>query len=851
MVTAGGMASAAGANNAHGARGSGRLGSRRKGHSRRTAHSAVADRKRQYTARQTRPNVAGLPRSAPLTAMEMAMRRRVDTSRKPVSPAAPSAPARRSNASVPLWRRLSGDTTQGVTAFRRRASGGSAGSSAALASHAQMHTQMMAPAFAHASPSVAMPARKIVTTGRRLRTGSHGHGSRVLVTLALLIAFVLALIPTPMLAYDNTMALAKSGVTHLKNAENDFKALATAPTNIATIDAAQSELQQAHNDFSQVELRVALLTPAEALPNSTGSKIAAANKLLPLAVQGTQAGVLACDAFKTLVAGLKDPLGANGGLTSADMDKIIYDVDQIHSLYGEMQPALLSLTPADLSLDPRLGPLVDQLKAKLPEATMLIDDLDGVAQSLPQLLGVGKPATYLVEVLDSSELRPTGGFIGNFGALTLNNGRLDQGFHISDVTLIDSSVKFNNAPHKQFIPIPSKYSWLNAVFVDPNGNSWSLRDSNLDPNYPTAAQYALDLYPRLLPNAQKNLAAQHSTLKLYDPAKSGQFAGVITLSLGIFEQALKITGPLAVPEFHQTVTSSNFVSLIHSYALGSKATGPDNKACGVTSCAKTFTSAVVSAFMTKVKSNLPLYVGSMGKLLYDSLKTKDLEVYLTEAPAQKALHDMNLSAEVAAPKTGDTVFEVDANVGANKDNYFLKYKMADNIVIDQSGTATHHLAWSYQWPNNPATLKETFAAGGPDYQSYSRVFTPPNAKLLSQRGLMNFGTGSEFGRRVFHGSVTDSYGRTSSYAMSWKVPGVVTHDSSGYHYQLTFQREAGIVWPLKLSITLPKCATVLGTPTTSGLTSQDAVTVAGDTVTITGPLTMDAHIDINYSCTAS
>ncbi|HZC07147.1 MAG TPA: DUF4012 domain-containing protein, partial [Ktedonobacterales bacterium] len=503
------------------------------------------------------------------------------------------------------------------------------------------------------SSSVAMRPRAVITT----RSRSHGV-SRGLISLALLLAIVLALIPSPMLAYNNTMALARSGVAHLKNAENDFKALANSPTNIATIDAAQSELQQAHNDFTQVELRLALLSPAELLPN-VGAKIASANKLLPLAVQGTQAGVLGCDALKTLVTGLKDPLGTTGGLTRADMDKIIYDVGQIHSIFGEMQPTLLSLTPSDLSLDPRLGPLVDQMRAKLPQVTMLVDDFDGFAHSLPQLLGVGKPATYLVEVLDSSELRPTGGFIGNFGALTLDNGRLDSGFHISDVTLIDSSVKFNNAPHKQFIPIPSRYSWLNAVFVDPNGNSWSLRDSNLDPNYPTAAQYALALYPRLLPDAQKNLVAQHSSLKLYNPATSGQFAGVITLSLGIFEEALKVTGPISVPEFHQTVTSTNFVSLIHSYALGSNATGPDNKACGTTSCAKTFTSAVVSAFMKKVKSNLPLYVGSMGKLLYESLKTKDVEVYLTEKPAQQMLHDLNLSAEVAAPTTGDSVFEVD------------------------------------------------------------------------------------------------------------------------------------------------------------------------------------------------
>ncbi|HEY7974463.1 MAG TPA: DUF4012 domain-containing protein, partial [Ktedonobacterales bacterium] len=771
---------ARGANGARGGQASGHPGVRRKGHSRRTAHSATADRRRQQNARQSRPNIADLPRSAPSAAVEAALRRRSAPLTRPLPPAAAASP-RKASASRPLWRRLNEDAARNVTTFRR----------ATPTLRASMW-----PASAYAPASGATPRRWFHVSVRSV------------ISLALLLALLLALIPSPSLAYNNTLALAQDGATHLKAAEVTFKALAANPTNVATIDTAQQELQLAHNDFAQLQLRLTLLAPVELLPG-VGAKVAAANKLVPLAVDGTQAGVLACDALKTLVAGLKNPLGTTGGLTSADTDQIGDDMDQIRAIYDQLEPQIQRLTPGDFALYPSLWPTVSGLQSKLPVVSQLVNDLDGVAHVLPQLLGVGKPATYLVEVLDSSELRPTGGFIGNFGALTLDAGRLDPGFHISDITLIDSSVKFGNAPHQQFIPIPSKYSWLNAVFVDPNGNSWSLRDSNLDPNYPTAAQYALDLYPRLLTDAQKNLAAQHSSLKLYDPATSGQFAGVITLSLGLFEEALKITGPLAVPEFHETITSSNFVSKIHSYALGSKATGSDSKACGVTSCAKTFTSSVVKAFMTKVKSNLPLYLASMGKLFYDSLRTKDVEVYLTPTPAQQMLRDLKLSAEVAAPTIGDSVFQVEANIGANKDNYFLRYQMADHITLDQAGAATHHLAWSYGWPNDPATLNETFAAGGPDYESYVRVFTPPNAKLVSQRNLASFGTGSEFDRRVFHGSVTDSYGRTSAYALAWKVPGAVTHDSAGYHYRLIFQREAGIVWPLTLSVSLPSCATMI------------------------------------------
>ncbi len=669
--------------------------------------------------------------------------------------------------------------------------------------------------------------------------------------MALLIALALAIVPVSMFAYSNTLWLAHDGQLHLKNAENDFKALLLKPTDLALISDAQNEMQSAHNDFVQLQVRVTLASPAGFIPN-VDAKLSGAQKLVPLAIEGTQAGIYATDALKTLVTGLKNPLGASGGLTSADTDQIINDVDQIQSLYGEMAPQLMALTPADVSLAPGLWPTITSVQAKLPQFTQWLNDVGGLAHALPGLLGVGTPSSYLVEVLDSSELRPTGGFIGNFGVLTLTNGRLDSGFHISDITLIDSSNKFDTAKYKYFIPIPRKYNWLRAVFVDPNSASWSLRDSNLDPNYPTVAEYALKLYPELLPYAQKNLQAQGSTLQLYDPAKSGQFAGVVTLSLGFFAEALNTTGPLRIdqPGIHETVTSQNFVAKIHSYALGKNATGPDDKACGVTSCSKIFTSAVVKAFMDKVKSNLPLYVAKLGKLFYDSLKTKDVEVYLTSPDAEKTLQTLNMAGTVAAPATGDSLFQVDANIGANKDNGFLKYQMSDTITLDAGGDATHKLNWSYTWPRDPATLKETFPAGGIDYFAYSRVYTPPSSTLISQDGLMGFGSDMEFNRLAFHGNVTDSYGQTSSYALSWKVPNAVTIDSTGYHYHLTLQREAGIVWPLKLTINLPECGIASGAPSVSGLTSQNLVESTGHGLVITGPLTQDAQVQIDYTCTS-
>src|SRR5260370_34727523 len=84
--------------------------------------------------------------------------------------------------------------------------------------------------------------------------------------------------------------------------------------------------------------------------------------------------------------------------------------------------------------------------------------------------------------------------------------------------------------------------------------------------------------------------------------------------------------------------------------------------------------------------------------------------------------------------SGDSVLEVDGNIGGRKANYVLKYSLSDQITLDAAGTATHHLAISYTWPPDPRLLQEIYAAGiNNRYHGYSRVYVPPNAAPLSEK----------------------------------------------------------------------------------------------------------------------
>ena len=87
------------------------------------------------------------------------------------------------------------------------------------------------------------------------------------------------------------------------------------------------------------------------------------------------------------------------------------------------------------------------------------------------------------------------------------------------------------------IPFPASYSWFNLT------PTWSFRDSNLDADFPTAARYAELTYRQ-----------EGGTVPVQ---------GVIAVTPAFIERALAITGPIDVPEFHETITGQNLVARIH------------------------------------------------------------------------------------------------------------------------------------------------------------------------------------------------------------------------------------------------------------------------------------------------
>ncbi len=212
----------------------------------------------------------------------------------------------------------------------------------------------------------------------------------------------------PELQHDR--ALAQDSIQRIHTAGSALKSLSTNPFNASAIAQAQSEFQHTLVDLHQLQNDIGSLPPEATLVPHYGPMLTAARHLLPLAVTATNAGIEGCSLLALVEARLHNPLETSSqGLTAADMTTIGLGLQRLLTLLDTAQAELGLVQPADLQLDPRLGPALATARADLPTARSALTQAQALLSLAPKVLGIGTPTDYFIEVLDSTEIRPGGG----------------------------------------------------------------------------------------------------------------------------------------------------------------------------------------------------------------------------------------------------------------------------------------------------------------------------------------------------------------------------------------------------------------------------------------------------------
>jgi hypothetical protein len=215
----------------------------------------------------------------------------------------------------------------------------------------------------------------------------------------------------------------------------------------------------------------------------------------------------------TDATGLTTVAVQEGGALLADGIDIRVEDGQVDLTLLEGAAELLALLPADplarstaalAAADPGGSPQVvleaRDLVLELAVDTLdLVERTDALLSALPGFLGVNEPRRYFVGVQTSGELRGTGGLVGFFLVLVIDDGR----FSIDGVDVYEGLEDVEGGPDDS-VPVsqvgvlgrggeadaPADFAGRYAI----NGATSQFNNVNLDPDLPVVAEVALDLY---------------------------------------------------------------------------------------------------------------------------------------------------------------------------------------------------------------------------------------------------------------------------------------------------------------------------------------------------------------------
>lgn len=312
-------------------------------------------------------------------------------------------------------------------------------------------------------------------------------------------------------------------------------------------------------------------------------------------------------------------------------------------------------------------------------------DLKNIVSRSTELLGNDKPKKYLILFQNNMELRPTGGFIGSFALATFNKGRMTE-IVVNDVYSADGQLKGHVDP-----PEP--------IRVHLGEGGWYLRDSNWDPDFPHSANKAE---------------------WFLDKEINEQVDGVIAIDLFFVKRLVSITGPIELKDFNLVVDQNNLYPLIQSEVEDEFFPGSIKKATILTSLSKSLINEIKSLQTDKYLS--------LFKELYQSLERKHVQLFLHDVNAQSAVYNlgysgnMDMSTACGLRCVKDSYSLVEANLGVNKSNFYIKRDYELNLSINKEFVG-HELFVTYENTANPAIGNMGV------YKNYARIIVPSSAQI--------------------------------------------------------------------------------------------------------------------------
>jgi hypothetical protein len=518
----------------------------------------------------------------------------------------------------------------------------------------------------------------------------------------------------------------RSALDHLQTAQNLFSGDHGNPAryfDVNKLRQAQVQVAAAHSDFMQLSDEFDHDGSIGLLNDMLPQQINTARSLVHIGADATAIGQqLIGSAIKlapSLAPALSHPLEGSDNtsgplkpyLTPAAFNELFADINFMLPFLHDMTARSQHLALDSLPLNARQNQLLTSFLKVLPDLDTTLTRLSSLKNEVGWLLGIDQPRTFLVEPMDTAELRATGGFTGQFGDLTLNGGHMAP-LKLQNIGLYEEDHTAEGSPpdytiYKKVVgqtaPAPYSSWWPVANF--------GMRDANLSADFPTSAKLIMNRYQ-------------------YEFGQ--QLDGVIIFTPQVIEDVLQATGPIYIANYNETITAQNLVDRLHYYQLNNAGIRKEEIIEHVDDgqqARKLFTQRVTHALMATVQ-HLPLdKLSALVKEIFAAMKTKDLQIYVTNPQVEALIGKYGSTASLDRSTNHDGLFVVQSNLSASKASQYVTTTMKDTVTLDASGGATHHLQMTLDYQ------KQGDVYGFDTYRDYVRVYVPPTSKFIAGNGF--------------------------------------------------------------------------------------------------------------------
>ncbi|MBI1888558.1 MAG: DUF4012 domain-containing protein, partial [Candidatus Spechtbacteria bacterium] len=431
--------------------------------------------------------------------------------------------------------------------------------------------------------------------------------------------------------------------------------------------------------------------------------------------------------------------------------------------------------------------VIVELREKLPLLEDGVRILKDYSRILSPLLGEDSPKRYLIIFQNSSEIRPTGGFIGSYAILEVANDTIKK-MEIRGIYDADGQLSVNVIPPKPLQHISS---------------AWSTHDANWFFDFPASAK---------------------KISWFFEKTGEEKIDGVMSLNIELIEKLLTLTGPVGLPEYNLTLDAQNFRDEVQ-YEVE---VGYDKKINRPKQVLADFT----PLFLVRLYEVWQNQKQELFSILADALEEKNIMLFFKERESQKFFEEHGWTGSMENAKNSDYLAVAHINIGGYKTSRYMEQEIIRRAKIKEDGTIVEHLLisqshkggdskyWWYNKPNIdyvkiyvPKGAKLVSSTGGKrrdvekpvDYRSLQFVEDPEIEtieKTMSASGPIDIF--EENGKTVFATWVVTKAKAASVVEIEYTLPfRVELHQGKGA-YRMYFQKQAGTSANARSTLTLPE-----------------------------------------------